>query len=198
MQCDNFRNLTSHRHNRVQRGHGILENHRDALAAHFTHLILGKLHEVLPFQDDLTAFYHGRRNRKNPENGAGNGGLTRTGLANEAEGLALSDAEGYVKARNEKAKLDEKKMRYERYCNSLSKHTKEFQELLNTLVQSCISVGLLAPNILSEPEQRQIEAIENILQANNLTLEEYTYYLANKKAEAKQSLDVLEEQASGK
>ena len=32
----------------------------------------------------------------------------------------------------------------------------------------------------------------------NLTLEEYTYYLANKKAEAKQSLDVLEEQASGK
>lgn len=30
----------------------------------------------------------------------------------------------------------------------------------------------------------------------NLTLEEYTYYLANKKAEAKQSLDVLEEQAS--
>ncbi|MBQ2915534.1 MAG: M15 family metallopeptidase [Clostridia bacterium] len=32
----------------------------------------------------------------------------------------------------------------------------------------------------------------------NLTLEEYTYYLSNKKAEAKQSLDVLEEQASGK
>ena len=30
----------------------------------------------------------------------------------------------------------------------------------------------------------------------NLTLEEYTYYLANKKAEAKQSLDVLENQAA--
>lgn len=105
------------------------------------------------------------------------------------ESVLTPDAEGYVKARNEKAKLDEKKKRYERYCHSLSNQTKEFQELLNTLVQSCISVGLLDPDILSEPDQRQIEAIENILQANNLTLEERKNL--DKKMEELQKLHLL-------
>jgi hypothetical protein len=56
MEFDDFRDLVSHRKHRVQRGHGILEDHGDFISAQFSHLTLFIFQEFLPFQENGASY----------------------------------------------------------------------------------------------------------------------------------------------
>ena len=71
---------------------GILEDHRDAAAAHLRHLALALRHEVLAVEEDLAAHDAARRLGEEPERRQRGHGLARAGLADEPERLALAHA----------------------------------------------------------------------------------------------------------
>ena len=48
-----FHHLLADRKDRIERGHRLLENHRDVAAALLAHLLFGKLEQVLSFKQDL-------------------------------------------------------------------------------------------------------------------------------------------------
>lgn len=88
------------------------------------------------------------------------------------ESVLTPDIEGYTKAENDWAILKKKKEEFERYQKSLGNRTKEFQELLDELIRQCISSDLLDASIRFESEGKQIEAIEQIVKDNSLSLQE--------------------------
>ena len=77
----------------VQRGHRVLEDDRDLVAAHIAHDLLARTHELLPVEldgtgDDLTC------GGEDLHDGVGGDGLAGTGLAHDAEDLAPIEEEG--------------------------------------------------------------------------------------------------------
>ena len=82
-----LRHLVADGEERVQRGHGVLQDHGDPLAADVTHLAVGLLQEVLALEEDLAA-HDARRRREQAQEGQGERGLARAGLADDPEGLS--------------------------------------------------------------------------------------------------------------
>ena len=92
---DALGDLFPHRHDRVQRGHGVLEHHRDLAAPDILELMLPKLHKILPFECNRPLRPFGGMVRKNLHNSLCNSRLSGAGLADKPQGLAVVQVEGY-------------------------------------------------------------------------------------------------------
>ena len=90
---DRLGDLRPDRQRRVQRGHRILEDHRDLAAAHVLELLLGELREVLPVEHDRAGDDLRRRLRDQAHDRERGHGLPAAGLADDAERLAALDRE---------------------------------------------------------------------------------------------------------
>jgi hypothetical protein len=92
MHADRLRHLVADGEQRVQRGHGILQDHGDALAAHAAHLGVGFLQQVLALEQHPAAG-HARRRWQEAQDGERQRALARSGLPDDAQGLAGIDAQ---------------------------------------------------------------------------------------------------------
>ena len=79
---------------RVQRGHGILEDHADVLAADGAQLTLAHLIHVAALEEDLALDDVGGRRRQQSHDAQTDGGLARAGLAHKAQRLAAVQRQG--------------------------------------------------------------------------------------------------------
>ena len=82
------------------------------------------------------------------------------------------DVQAYIKAKNEIEILSQKKRKYDLHSAAIVKKTNEFQKLLNELIQLSITSNLIDKGILSESEENQVKALENVLQGSSLPLSE--------------------------
>ena len=89
MEQDNFPDLIAHRHDRVQRSHGILEDHGDLSAADLAHLLFRILQKVLTLEFDRSGGDLPRRVRDEPHDAQSRRSLAGTGLAYQADTFAL-------------------------------------------------------------------------------------------------------------
>ena len=88
MQAEALADLLADLIDRVERRHRVLEDHGDVVAAHVTHLLLAHVEQGMSTIQDLAAMDLSRRHGDKAHDGHGRHGLTRTGLANDAERLA--------------------------------------------------------------------------------------------------------------
>src|SRR5258708_6342399 len=93
MQADGLRDLLAHREHGIQRGHRLLEDHRDLFATDLPHLRGGQAEEVLAVVDDLALHDASGRLRNEPHHAEGGDRLARARLADDAQRLALVDVE---------------------------------------------------------------------------------------------------------
>src|SRR5581483_4614824 len=95
VHAQRLRHLVADGEERVQRGHRVLQDHRDALAPHPAHLAVGFLQQVLALEEHLAAG-DPRRGRQQPQDGEGECALSGAGLAHDAEGAAGLESERHV------------------------------------------------------------------------------------------------------
>ena len=93
VEDDRLGDLVSDRVDRVQRRHGLLEDHGDVVAADLAQLGLGDLREVLALEQDLAARDPTRGLGDQAHDRVGRDALAAAGLAHDPEGLALGDRE---------------------------------------------------------------------------------------------------------
>ena len=93
MQLQTLGNLLTHGHNRVQGGHGVLENHGHIVAAHSLQLGIAHLEHVLALQGNRATLDNSRRIRNQIHNGQSRGGFTGTGLAYQAQSTLLANGD---------------------------------------------------------------------------------------------------------
>ena len=93
VQLHRLPQLLADRVHRVQRGHRILEDHRDLVAAHLAQLRRRQLEQVAALEDRL-ARRDRLRSRVQPEDRQAGDALAAARLADDRERLALLDREG--------------------------------------------------------------------------------------------------------
>src|SRR5262249_25477386 len=93
VQPDRLGDLLADREDGVQRGHRLLEDHRDLFAADLPHLRGGQAEEVLAVVDDLALHDAAGRLRDEPHDAERGDRLAGARLADDAERLALVDVE---------------------------------------------------------------------------------------------------------
>ena len=81
---------------RVERGHRLLEDDRDLLAADLAHVMARRLEQVLAAEADLAGGMRGRRIGQQPQDRQRRDGLARARFADQRHDLALGDVEGDV------------------------------------------------------------------------------------------------------
>ncbi len=91
---DAFGHLAFDRQHRVQRGDGVLEDHRHVAAAHAAHLSFGQLQQVAAHELDAAGDGGVVHHAHETEDGQGADALAATRLAHEADHLAGGDGEG--------------------------------------------------------------------------------------------------------
>ena len=79
---------------RVQRGHGLLEDHGDLAPPDAAHLVLGEREEIPPLEEDLAADDPPRGSRHEPHHRERADGLAAAGLAHQGHGLPGLDVPG--------------------------------------------------------------------------------------------------------
>jgi len=79
---------------RVQRGHRLLEDHRDLVAADPLHLGLGERQQVAAAVADAPAGDPARRVRDEAQDGQRGDALAAAGFPHDAQGLATAQVEG--------------------------------------------------------------------------------------------------------
>jgi hypothetical protein len=84
----NLHQLFGDAHEGVERGHRVLEDHADALAANLPHLVLGQTQDVLPVEEHLARNDSSGRARDEADDREVRHGLPRPRLADYAERLA--------------------------------------------------------------------------------------------------------------
>ena len=94
MQPHGFRDLIADRHDRVERGHRLLEDHRDLVAADAAHLLLRKAGEILAAIEQLAADDAAGALGEQPDDRERGHALAAAGLADQPERLAILDVEG--------------------------------------------------------------------------------------------------------
>ena len=98
---DRLDDLVADGEHRVQRGHGLLEDHRDVPAAHLHPLLLGQPQQVarrgvgprVEAEQDLAVAALGEVRRQQADHRQGGDGLAATRFAHQAEGLPRLDVE---------------------------------------------------------------------------------------------------------
>ena len=93
MKANDLHDLVADRHDRVQGCHGILEDHRDIVAADLTDFMRTLLADVLAVQNDLAADDASGRIRNQIQDGKCCCRLACAGLADQSHTLALVDRE---------------------------------------------------------------------------------------------------------
>ena len=124
---------------RVQRGHGVLEDHGDVVAADLLHLSFGHLEQRLAAVADVAALDASRGHVDETHDGERGHGLAASGLADHAEGL--STVEGVAHAVDG---LDHAVLRVEVHLEVV--HLKQVGALGNRLVLEVLArvdLGLL-------------------------------------------------------
>src|SRR6266699_3354716 len=94
MEADGFADLLADREDRVQRGHRLLKDHRDLVAADVANLFVVELDEVVAVEDDLTRYDAAGRDRKQAQDAEGANAFAATALADDREGFTLVDVVG--------------------------------------------------------------------------------------------------------
>ena len=87
-----FGNLRAHRHDRVKRGHRLLEDHRNGAPAQGAHALCVERQQILTVELDA-AFDLRRAGLQQAQNRKRGHGFARAGLAHQAERLAGGDVE---------------------------------------------------------------------------------------------------------
>ena len=95
VELDRLRDLVAHRVDRVERRHGLLEDHRDGVAADVAHLVVGQLQQVAPVEPDLARDGLARA-LDQPHRGHRGDALAAAGLADDAQRLAVLDLERHA------------------------------------------------------------------------------------------------------
>ncbi|MNL36441.1 hypothetical protein D3C87_1585220 [compost metagenome] len=93
VERDGFHDLLADREHGVERGHGVLRDQGDAVAADLAHLGLGEAQQVLALEEDRAADDLALGARHQPHDRQGSDALAATGFAYDAEDLALLDLE---------------------------------------------------------------------------------------------------------
>ena len=93
MQLDDLGNLVAHREHGVEGRHGVLENHRDFLAAHLAHFLGTHFEQILVLEEDFARDHLAGRRGDEAHHAEGGGGLAGAGLAHEADGLSALEAQ---------------------------------------------------------------------------------------------------------
>ena len=92
MDADRLGDLATDRHRRVERGHRVLEDHADVVAADLADLLLADRHEVAAVQSDLAAGDEPAPRQQAHDRHRGHR-LAAAGLADDAHGLSRLDVE---------------------------------------------------------------------------------------------------------
>ena len=95
MRADRLADLVADREQRVQRGHRVLQDHRDPPAAHLLHLLIGFLQQILALEHHPAAD-DARGGRQHAHDGESEGALAGAGFADDAQRLAGMDAQRHV------------------------------------------------------------------------------------------------------
>jgi hypothetical protein len=96
VQAQRLADLRAHAVDRVERAHGLLEDHGDVVAAQAAHLPLRELHEVAPLEQDLTRFELAGGLRHQAHDRQRRDALAAAALAHHAHGGAPRDDQRHV------------------------------------------------------------------------------------------------------
>ena len=107
MQPNRLGDLVADPHHRVERGHRLLEDHRDAVAADRAHLGLVEAEQVGAFERHAAADDPARRIRHQPHDRQRGDALAAAGLADDRQRLAAANAERNVVDRPEQPRIGE-------------------------------------------------------------------------------------------
>ena len=94
MDLDRLGDLAAHRHHRIQRGHRLLEDHRDRVAADAAHLGLGQGQQVAPVEPDVAGLDPRRRRGQQALDRERGDALAAARFADHRERLAPDHLEG--------------------------------------------------------------------------------------------------------
>ena len=95
MQCNRFADLAAHRHQRVERGHRLLEDHRNVIAADLLHLRFGEIQQIGALETDRAADGPSRRVGNEAQYGQRSDALAAAALADDAQSLAAAHRVGH-------------------------------------------------------------------------------------------------------
>ena len=96
LQMDEQRlhDLLADRQDRVERGHRLLEDHRDVAAAQFAHLLVGEFEQVAAFEQHAARRHPAGGLGQQPHDGERRHRLAAAGLADDGDDLAAVDGVG--------------------------------------------------------------------------------------------------------
>ena len=93
VQAQRLCDLLPHRQRRIERRHGVLQDHGDARASQLAHRLPALGQEILALEQDLPTDDAPARLRHKPQDGQARHGLARSRLANDPQGLAAPQGE---------------------------------------------------------------------------------------------------------
>jgi hypothetical protein len=96
MQLDRLADLVADGEDRIERGHRLLKDHRDLVAADFAHLLVVELQEIAPAIDNFTADDFSRRRLNEAHDRQRSHALAATRLTDQTESFALADLEAHA------------------------------------------------------------------------------------------------------
>jgi hypothetical protein len=94
MLAQDFRHLLPHGEHRVERGHGFLKDHADAVAPDGAHVFRSQGQQIFPGKMDLTLNFGGVGGQEAHDRQRGDG-LAAARLAHQAQGLPGLDVQIY-------------------------------------------------------------------------------------------------------
>src|SRR5687768_1068896 len=128
MQAKNFDDLVLDAHGRIEARHRLLENHADAIAADFLHLLFRQRKKIGPLEEDAAGINAGRRRGQETHYGLGRNALTTAGFADQADSSGRGNIEAYVTGYLYRSRsgieTDAQPLDTEKRCNAHSKTTR--------------------------------------------------------------------------
>ena len=130
---DALADLVAGAHDRVERGHGLLEDHADLVAAVGAHLVARELGEVCARQLDRAVGDLGGRRRQKAHDRQGRHRLAAAALAHDGERLALAHLERQARDGGQGPVLGEQR------------HVEVLDASKDEVVLAFLSLGVVAP-----------------------------------------------------
>ena len=96
MQAERLADLEADREGRVERGHRLLEDHPDAVAAHVPHRALVERQQVLALEQDAPALDRRRRHRQQPHDRPRRDALAAARLPDQPDDPPAADGERQI------------------------------------------------------------------------------------------------------
>src|SRR5436305_192 len=107
MQASRLGDLVSDPHHRIERGHRLLENHRNAVAPDLPHPVLVEIEKIGAFERNRAADNPAGRVGYQAHDRKRGDALAATGLAHDRQRLATTDLEGDIVDRLEQPRTGE-------------------------------------------------------------------------------------------